>query len=124
MCRKLGLGVLFTLSVAFLHGHAAQGKRSVADLIAELKKGETEKLKAIEELEALGEKAADAAPALIDLLHVKNEYIQLRAVVAMQAIGKAAVAPLAKALARHYPADRKVQTAEGDAGTRFYLVLG
>ena len=50
---------------------AAQPKRSAADLIAELKKGDTEKLKAIEELAALGDKAADAVPpAQIGRAHV------------------------------------------------------
>src|SRR5262249_11869097 len=87
--------LVFSLFVA---ESAEYAKRSVADLIGELKKGEKEQLKAIEELDALGEKAADAAPALVGLLVNKNEDVRLHATMALGKIGERAVAPLVKAL--------------------------
>jgi HEAT repeat protein len=112
MCRHilvvilLGLGSWGLLAPC---GSAAQPKRSVADLIAELKKGDNEKLKAIEELEALGDKAADAVPALIGLLSYKNEEVRLHVVMAMKRIGTPVVEPLTTALSAHYPAAGKFQ---------------
>src|SRR5439155_431521 len=97
MCRYVPLVVLLGLGVFVPQSHT-QPTRSVADLIAELKKGDKEKFKAIEELEALGDKAGDAVPALIDLLHVKNEDVRLHVAMAMAKIGRPAVEPLVKAL--------------------------
>lgn len=92
---------------------AAQGsKRSVADLIADLKKSDAEKLKAIDELDALGEKAAGAAPALIDLLAFKNEDVRLAATMTLGKLGQPAVAPLSKSF------------ESKDANVRFYAVWG
>ena len=59
MNRNIALAVV--LSLVFIPlAEAAQGKRSVTELVAELKKGEKEKFAAIDELAALGGKAADA----------------------------------------------------------------
>src|SRR5437870_3852559 len=96
----LGLGVLLPQTAA------GQGKRSVADLVADLKKGDNDKLKAIEELASLGEKAGDAVPALIALLPAKNEDVRLHVAMAMSKIGTPAVEPISKALAHHYPAEK------------------
>src|ERR1700722_15158544 len=105
----LGLGAWGLL---IPHGQTGQGKRSVAELVAELKKGDKEKFAAIEELAALGEKAADAAPALIDLLAMKNEDVRLQVALAMEKIGRPAVAPLSKA------------AASSDSAIRFYAIWG
>src|SRR5262249_9072376 len=78
---------------------AEEPKRSVKALVADLKKGDKEQLKAIGELEAMGEKAAEAVPALIELLPGKSEDVRLQATMALGKIGKAAVEPLQKALA-------------------------
>ena len=91
---------------------AGQGKRSIADIVADLKKAGAEKLKAIAELEALGEKAAEAAPALIELLPAKNEDVRLGSVMALGKIGQPAVEPLSKAF------------ASKDADVRFYAIWG
>ena len=89
---------------------AQQGKLTVSELIVELKKGDKSKLGALEQLEALGEKAAEAAPALVELLPDKNEDVRLAAAIVLGKIGKPAVEPLVKAL------DSK------DADVRFYAV--
>lgn len=86
------------------------GKRSVAELVAELKKSDKEKLAALEQLEALGVKAADAAPAVVDLLPGKNEDVRLAAAMALGKIGRPAVGPLVKSL------------ESADAEVRFYAV--
>src|SRR4051812_23513402 len=78
--------------------HAQAGKRSVADLVADLKKGEKEQLQAIQELESLGDKASEAGPALVELLPAKSEDVRLQATIALGKIGKPAVGPLSKAL--------------------------
>src|SRR4051812_31851373 len=80
----------------------AQEKRAVAELIAELKKGDPEKLKAIEALDALGEKASDAAPALIGLLSHSTEDVRPASAMALGKIGPAAVEPLTAMLDRQY----------------------
>lgn len=79
-------------------GRAAQTKRPLAQLIADLKKGEKEQLQAISELEALGPKAAEAVPALIAVLDTKNEDVRLSATMALGKIGQPAVAGLSKAI--------------------------
>ena len=81
-------------------------------MIGDLKKGDKEKFKAIEELEALGEKAAEAVPAMLDLLPAKNEDVRLHVTMAMAKIGKPAVMPLTKAF------------ASKDADVRFYAIWG
>ncbi|MBI1831450.1 MAG: HEAT repeat domain-containing protein [Planctomycetes bacterium] len=111
MCRNVVVAMVLALSVLTAPS-AGQGKRSVAELIAELKKGDAEKLKAIEALEALGEKAADAAPALVALLPGKNEDVRLHVVMAMGKIGKSGIEPLKKAF------DSK------DPDVRFYAIWG
>jgi HEAT repeat protein len=118
MCRNV-LVILLGLAAFAVSAPASQGqtKRSVAELIAALKKSDAEKLKAIEELEQLGDKAGEAAPALIALLPAKNEDVRLHVAMAMAKIGKPAVAPLQKALAAHYPTE-KVNPAKIDALVR------
>ncbi len=107
MCRcvlvivMLGLGFVLTATLS------AQTSRPIAELIADLKKDDKAKFKAIEDLEALGAKAGEAVPAMIDLLPAKNEDVRLHVAMAMAKIGKPAVAPLSKSLASHYP-DTKV----------------
>src|SRR5262249_47897999 len=111
----LRISLLTLACLSFFLGSAVdsgQGKRSVADLIADLKKPEAERLKAIQELEALGEKAAEAAPALVDLLSLKDEDTRLQTAIALGKIGPAAVAPLTKALEAR------------DEETRFYAAWG
>jgi HEAT repeat protein len=115
MCR-------FSISAMFLclglvaiwpgAGIAQQPKRSVAELIADLKRGEKEQLQAIAQLDALGEKAAEAAPALVAVLQSKSEDVRLQATMALGKIGKAAVGPLSKALEAK------------DADVRFYAAWG
>src|SRR5262245_17602646 len=75
---------------------------SVADLVAQLKKSDAEKLKALEAIDALGPKASDATPALIELLSYKNEDVRLAATMALGKIGAPAVAPLDKVLQQQY----------------------
>src|SRR5438128_11460 len=99
MRRNIPLIVLLTMAwwgVWPSQARAGQPKRSLANLIADLKKGEKEQLKAIEELDALGEKAADAAPALVEVFHSKSEDVRLGAALALGKIGKAAIEPLIK----------------------------
>jgi HEAT repeat protein len=107
-CSLLLVGLPTVLS-------AAQPKRSITDLIADLKKADEVKLKAIAELEALGDKAGEAVPALIDLLLTKNEDVRLHVVMAMAKIGQPAVGPLSKALASYYPDPDKIDTKKIDA---------
>ncbi len=102
--------VLVVMLSAASYCEARTGKRSVADLIADLKKGEKEKIAALEQLEVLGEKAAEATPALIELLPGKNEDIRLATAITLGKIGKPAVEPLVKA------------TKSKDADVRFYAV--
>ena len=110
MCRYLVW--LVVLGVVVPQVRAGEGKRSIADMIADLKKGEKEKFKAIEELETLGEKAAEAVPALLELLPAKNEDVRLHVTMAMAKIGEPAVTPLTKAF------------ASKDADVRFYAIWG
>src|SRR5262245_38747545 len=87
----------------------SEGKqRPVADLVADLKEGEQERTKALQELEALGEKAAPAVPALVELIAVKDEDTRLQATIVLGKIGKPAVEPLTGAL------------ADADEDTRLY----
>src|SRR5262249_40590825 len=91
----------------------AEGKqRSVADLVADLKKGEQERMKALQELEALGEKAGRRVPALMERLAAKDELPRLQSTIVLGKIGKAAVEPLTRAL------------ASADEDTRFYAAWG
>jgi hypothetical protein len=76
----------------------AQSKRPIADILADLKKGDNEKFKALQELETLGEKAAEAVPELIELLKNKNEDVRLGAALALGKVGPAAVKPLTMAV--------------------------
>ena len=78
MYRPLLACIVVTLAVAVSPIEAGQ-KRSVADLIADLKKTDVEKLKALEALEALGDKAGEAAPALVELLAQQTEDVRLAA---------------------------------------------
>src|SRR5262245_4297892 len=100
MCRILllptflGASWLLVVLVPLPQNKSEQPKRPVSALIADLKKGEKEQLKAIEELEALGEKAAEAVPALVGLLQSKSEDVRLQATIALGKIGPAAVEPL------------------------------
>src|SRR6516225_4077711 len=113
MCRPLLPPIVLCLSVWAVVaplGLAQKTKRPVADLIADLKKGEKEQLQAIQELEALGDKAAEAVGPLIDLLPVKNEDVRLQAALALGKIGPKAIGPLIKAV------------AHADADVRFYAV--
>src|SRR5260370_24751942 len=77
---------------------AGGAKRTVEALVADLKKGDPERSKALQELEAMGEKAAAAVPALIELLPNKNEDVRLAATLVLGKIGTAAVEPLGKAI--------------------------
>src|SRR5262245_46883820 len=96
MSRHVLLSALFC--VVLLESLPAQGKRSVADLVADLKKSDKERFQALQELESLGDKAADAVPALIDLLDRKDEDVRLQATIVLGKIGRPAVEPLTKAL--------------------------
>jgi HEAT repeat protein len=87
-------------------------QRSITDLVADLKKGEKERLRALEELELRGAKAAEAAPALVDLLSIKDEFTRLQTAIVLGKIGKAAVEPLTRVL------------ASPDEAVRFYAVWG
>src|SRR5260221_1580670 len=97
MCRTsllatvLCLGGWFALSPQC---HAGGAKRSVTDLVADLKKGDPERLKALGELEAMGEKAAAAVPALMELLPTKNEDVRLAATLALGKLGMPPYEPL------------------------------
>ena len=112
--RRIVLFCTLLSAVLISRAEAGQPKRSVAELITELKKGDDIKLKAIAELEALGDKAGEAVPALIDLLFAKNEDVRLHVVMAMAKIGKPAVDPLTKALAAHYPDADKIDVKKID----------
>lgn len=100
MCRIILLVTVLALCLITCQStsFADAPKRTVAEILADLKKGEKEKLQAIQELEALGEKAAEAARPLVELLSTKNEDIRLGATFALGKIGKAAVKPLSEAL--------------------------
>ncbi|MBM3992649.1 MAG: hypothetical protein FJ303_00605 [Planctomycetes bacterium] len=111
MCRNVVIAMVLALSV-FAAPSDGQGKRSVAELIAALKKTDADKLKAIEELEALGEQASSAAPALVALLPAKNEDVRLHVAMVMGKIGKAGVEPLTKAFNAK------------DPDVRFYAIWG
>jgi HEAT repeat protein len=113
------LGYLLLPAVLCLGGLAAepsqkepQGKRPVADLIADLKKGEKERTLALQELEQLGDKAAPAVPALMELVAGKDEFARVSAVIVLGKIGKPAAEPLSRAL-----------TAK-DEDMRFYAAWG
>jgi HEAT repeat protein len=112
MIRRIGSAFLLMALVGMPSAWAEQGKRSVANLIGELRKADADKLKAIEELAALGENARAAAPALVQLLSVKNEDVRLHATMALGKIGASAVGPLSKAYESKDPA------------TRFYAIWG
>jgi HEAT repeat protein len=115
MCRNVLLVTLLGLGCWLVPSPPSQAdepKRSIADLVADLKKGDKEQLRAIQELEALGDKAAEAVTALVELLQSKNEDVRLQATMALGKIGRPAVAPLSKALAAK------------DADVRFYAVWG
>jgi HEAT repeat protein len=115
MARSLltALAVCLGCLVACPTAAAQQPKRSVTELIADLKKGEKEQFAALAQLEALGAKAAEAAPALVDLLGTtKSEDVKLAAAIALGKIGPAAVEPLSKAI------------SSKDADVRFYAVWG
>src|SRR6516162_5257513 len=112
MCRNVLFAIVLCLGIMQPYSPAGQAKRSIADIVADLKKGDKEKFKAIEELEALGEQAGQAVPALLELLPPKNEDVRLHVAMAMAKIGKPAVAPLTKALGAHYP--DKIDTAKID----------
>ena len=107
MCRTI-LGCLLLLSSLPAAIEANQPKRPIAEIIGDLKKGDEAKLKAIAELEEYGDKASDAVPALVDLLHIKNEDVRLHVVMAMAKIGQPAVDPLSNALEHYYPDPNKV----------------
>jgi HEAT repeat protein len=91
-------------------GQSKRSDRSVADLVADLQKGDKEKLQALQELATLGDKAAAAVPALIELLPIKNEDVRLNAALVLGKIGTPAVEPLQKAF------------ASPDSDVRFYAV--
>jgi HEAT repeat protein len=104
--------LLIPLSLLLVAGPAPAGKRSVADLIADLKKGDKERFAAIEELGSLGEKAGKAAPALVALFADKSEDVRLHAALALGKIGAPSIGPLSKAF------------ESKDADVRFYAVWG
>src|SRR6476661_10490922 len=86
----------FVLMLLGLTLPLAAQQPSVADLIAQLKKSDAEKLKALEAIDTLGPKATEATPALIELLSYKNEDVRLAATMALGKIGASAVEPLNK----------------------------
>src|SRR4051794_21047534 len=98
------------VSLAAAGTPALAGDRAVEELIAGLEKRDSGKLKAIAGVEAMGEKAAAAAPALVEMLAVNNEDVRLAAAIALGKIGSAAVKPLDKAV------------RSGDPDVRFYAV--
>lgn len=112
MFRTPTLSTLLVAASLALAGNleAQTTTRSVQDLIADLDKGDKEKLKALQELETLGAKAADAAMAVVGTLATKNEDVRLQAAMTAGKIGAAAVKPLSKALESR------------DADERFYAV--
>src|SRR6202043_904896 len=93
MLRHLLLPALLCLGgpVVVSAQNPAVGKRSVADLVAELKKGEKEKTQAFQELEGLGPKAEAAIPALVEMLADNDEFNRLQAIIVLGKIGKPAV---------------------------------
>src|SRR6266478_4592678 len=78
------------------------GRGATAPSLDEVKENQ-----AIDDLETQG---AKAVPGLVDLLGSKDEYIRLRAAIALGKAGKASVEPLVKLL------------ASDDADMRFYAV--
>jgi HEAT repeat protein len=115
MCRSVLVSALVCLSwwaVAPTVAQAGGSKRPVADLVADLHKGEKEQLQAIEGLAALGEKAAEAAPALVEVFRDKNEYVRLQTAIALGKVGRPAVEPLTHAL------------GAADPDVRFYAAWG
>src|SRR5438270_7616711 len=71
----------------------------VQQLIADLKNPQKTKVDAVIALGELKAKAAPAVPELIAVLQTKDEYLRLQTAIALGNIGKAAVAPLTKAVA-------------------------
>ena len=108
MHRHLVSCIVLSLGLAVAPVEAGQ-KRSVADLIADLKKADAEKLKAIEALDALGPKGGEAAPVLIDLLAQSNEDVRLAAAIALGKMGPAAVEPLTKLLDAKYATPKNLK---------------
>ena len=98
MLRAMLLLTPFALWLCPAAVQAGDSKRPLADLVADLKKGDAEKLRALEALGELGTKAADAAPALVDLFAEKNEDVRLGAALALGKIRRGATEPLVKAL--------------------------
>jgi HEAT repeat protein len=109
MCRFVFLATAMCL-LACAHVTASQAQRSLAEMVADLKKGDADRLRAIAELDSLGTKAAEAAPALVGMFAIKNEDVRLAAAIALGKIGKAAIDPLEKA------------ASADDADVRFYAV--
>lgn len=103
VCFSLGLGLGAT-------NLAGAGQRSLSAIVADLKKGDKEKLQALQELEALGDKASSAAAAVVDVLQTPSDDVRLQATLALGKIGKSAVEPLTRAL------------SSKDDGVRFYAV--
>lgn len=103
--RCLAISVL--ASVAFVQTDDGQ----VQTLIRQLQNSDANKaVAAAAALADLGPKAADAAPALVKTLRVKNEDVRLNAALALGKIGVAAVKPLLPAL------------EDKEADIRFYAV--
>ena len=99
----LGISLLSLLigcgcSAATVSQEKGKETTSVAELTAQLKQGQKEKIEAIKQLEELGPKAAEAVPALVGLLDQADEYVRLRTAMALGKIGKASVPALTKAL--------------------------
>ena len=105
MMRILSALLVGVLSIA---GPLYADGAEVGSLIADLKKGDAEKVSAAEKLEAMGPKAAEATSALVGLFSTKNEDVRLHAALALGKIGKAAIEPLTAAL------------GDSDADVRFY----
>ena len=109
MCRNILLLTMLGLGLFIFQPRSEAGKsqRSLAAIVADLKKGEKESQKAIQELETwdlkaairTGEKPAAAISGLVDLLTIKNEDVRLAVTFALGRIGAPAVDPLSKVLA-------------------------
>jgi HEAT repeat protein len=102
----------FVLMLLGLTLPLAAQQPSVADLIAQLKKSDAEKLKALEAIDALGPKASEATPTLIELLSYKNEDVRLAATMALGKIGASAVERLNKVLEQQYAVPEKLKQME------------
>lgn len=105
MMRIIAAIIVLSLSIPCAQ---AQTKRSVADLIADLKKDEAAQLKALEELETLGEKAGEAAESVAALLAGKSEHVRLQSAMTLGKIGAPAVPALSKSLDGYYALAGKV----------------